>query len=108
MRDVYQSGYREAAVLKLTLPVESQMNKGTRAARRVSVWVQKSGNFEIDFVDKRTNGTRAVLGVPVWVQRSSSFETGFVFREPKEQERCDVYQSGYRKAVVLHYWAQLT
>ena len=77
------------------------MNKGTRAARCVPVWVQKSGNFEIDFVDKRTNGTRAVLGVPVWVQRSSSFETGFVFREPKEQERCDVYQSGYRKAVVL-------
>ena len=91
MRDVYQSGYREAAVLKLTLPVESQMNRGTRAARRASVWVQKSGNFEIDFVDKRTNGTRAVLGVPVWVQRRGSFKTGFVFRKPKEQKKCDVY-----------------
>ena len=115
---MYQSGYREAAVLKLTLPVESQMNRGTRAARRASVWVQKSCNFEIDLVFREPMkqekhdvyrsvrncsfesdfvctvlstskcGTRGDLQQSV---RSGSFETDIVCIETMEQERRDVY-----------------
>ena len=103
------------------------MNKGTRAVLGVPVWEQESCNFEIDLVFREPMkqekhdvyrsvrncsfesdfvctvlstskcGTRGDLQQSV---RSGSFETDIVCIETMEQERRDVFQSGYREAVV--------
>ena len=103
------------------------MNKGTRAVLGVPVWEQESCNFEIDLVfrepmkQEKHDVYRSVrncsfesdfvctvlstrFGGQKWKKSSfnsvCSFETNFACREPNEQKKRDVYQSGHRKAVV--------